>query len=93
MRTKIFTAALLSTLILTSCDNDNQDTIKPSKYITVSAEMGALTRVAGTDFEQDDQISIYAWTGDPETVSSELVVNNSINTFDGTSIQIGRAHV
>ena len=62
MRTKIFTAALLSTLILTSCDNDNHYTIKPSKYITVSAEMGALTRLAGTDFDLYDQISIYACT-------------------------------
>ena len=80
-------------LTLGSCsDNENGIGGETSKYITVSTSIGNMTRVAtdekgGQTFEEGDEISVYAWTGDatvaPET--RERVVNNAINKLTNGS--------
>ena len=54
-----------------------------AEYITIDANVGTLTRTTSTAFENADAISVYAWTGTNDVVGT-LVVNNSINTYDGT---------
>lgn len=84
----IFTAMAASALFtLASCDNDNDSTA--AKYITVSTSIGDMTRVATNDdgaqsFENGDQISVFAWTGDATVApaAAERVVDNAINTLD-----------
>ena len=94
MRTKTYLFALMAmALTLGSCSNDeNGIGGETSKYITVSTSIGNMTRVAtdengGQKFEEGDEISVYAWTGDatvaPET--SERVVNNAINKLTNGS--------
>lgn len=94
MKTKTYLFVLMTmALALGSCsDNENGIGGETSKYITVSTSIGNMTRVA-TDangdqtFEEGDEISVYAWTGDatvaPET--SERVVNNAINKLTNGS--------
>ena len=94
MKTKTYLFLLMTmALALGSCsDNENGIGGETSKYITVSTSIGNMTRVA-TDangdqtFEEGDEISVYAWTGDatvaPET--SERVVNNAINKLTNGS--------
>ena len=94
MKTKTYLFALMTmALTLGSCsDNENGIGGETSKYITVSTSIGNMTRVAtdangGQTFEEGDEISVYAWTGDatvaPET--SERVVNNAINKLTNGS--------
>jgi hypothetical protein len=73
---------------MNSCSNDNETADTSSQYITVSTEIGTMKRVAtasnGTQkFTGGDQISIYAWTGNAETVpaAGNRVVDNAINTL------------
>ena len=94
MKKKTYLFALMAmALALGSCsDNENGIGGEASKYITVSTNIGSMTRVA-TDadgsqtFEEGDEISVYAWTGDatvaPET--RERVVNNAINKLTNGS--------
>ena len=94
MKKKTYLFALMAmALTLGSCsDNENGIGGETSKYITVSTSIGNMTRV-GTDanggqtFEEGDEISVYAWTGDatvaPET--RERVVNNAINKLTNGS--------
>ena len=91
-KTYLFTLMAMA-LTLGSCsDNENGIGGETSKYITVSTSIGNMTRVAtdekgGQTFEEGDEISVYAWTGDatvaPET--SERVVNNAINKLTNGS--------
>ena len=94
MKKKTYLFALMAmALTLGSCsDNENGIGGETSKYITVSTSIGNMTRVAtdangGQTFEEGDEISVYAWTGDatvaPET--SERVVNNAINKLTNGS--------
>ena len=94
MKKKTYLFALMAmALTLGSCsDNENGIGGETSKYITVSTSIGNMTRVAtdekgGQTFEEGDEISVYAWTGDatvaPET--SERVVNNAINKLTSSS--------
>lgn len=94
MRTKTYLFALMAmALALGSCsDNENGIGGETSKYITVSTSIGNMTRVAtdangGQTFEEGDEISVYAWTGDatvaPET--RDRVVNNAINKLTNGS--------
>ena len=94
MRTKTYLFTLMAmALALGSCsDNENGIGGETSKYITVSTSIGNMTRVAtdekgGQTFEEGDEISVYAWTGDatvaPET--RERVVNNAINKLTNGS--------
>lgn len=90
MNSKIqFIALGAAVLALGACssDNDELQQAEASKYITVSTEIGAMSRVATTGnesvFENGDKISVYAWTGDKETApaADARVVDNSINTL------------
>lgn len=94
MKKKTYLFALMAMgLTLGSCsDNENGIGGETSKYITVSTSIGNMTRVAtdangGQTFEEGDEISVYAWTGDatvaPET--RERVVNNAINKLTNGS--------
>lgn len=94
MKKKTYLFALMAmALTLGSCsDNENGIGGEASKYITVSTNIGSMTRVAtdekgGQTFEEGDEISVYAWTGDatvaPET--RERVVNNAINKLTNGS--------
>ena len=94
MKKKTYLFALMAmALALGSCsDNENGIGGETSKYITVSTSIGNMTRVAtdangGQTFEEGDEISVYAWTGDatvaPET--RERVVNNAINKLTNGS--------
>ena len=94
MKTKTYLFALMAmALTLGSCsDNENGIRGETSKYMTVSTSIGNMTRVAtdekgGQTFEEGDEISVYAWTGDatvaPET--RERVVNNAINKLTNGS--------
>ena len=94
MKKKTYLFALMAmVLTLGSCsDNENGIGGETTKYITVSTSIGNMTRVAtdangGQTFEEGDEISVYAWTGDatvaPET--SERVVNNAINKLTNGS--------
>ena len=94
MKKKTYLFALMAmALALGSCsDNENGIGGEASKYITVSTNIGSMTRVAtGADgsqtFEEGDKISVYAWTGDATVVppSDERVVNNAINKLTNGS--------
>ena len=94
MKKKTYLFALMAmALTLGSCsDNENGIGGKTSKYITVSTSIGNMTRVAtdengGQKFEDGDEISVYAWTGDPagDPETSERVVNNAINKLTNGS--------
>ena len=94
MKKKTYLFALMAmALALGSCsDNENGIGGEASKYITVSTNIGSMTRVA-TDadgnqaFEEGEKISVYAWTGDATVVppSDERVVNNAINKLTNGS--------
>lgn len=83
-------AAMAATLVLASCNNDENGGVDTAEYITVNTSIGSLTRTATADdgtqtFVKDDKISIYAWTGSADVVNADaMVVNNSVNTYDGT---------
>lgn len=88
MKTKTYLFALMAmALTLGSCsDNENDIGGETSKYITVSTSIGNMTRVAtdangGQTFEEGDEISVYAWTGDAAAVPAATgrVVDNAIN--------------
>ena len=88
MKKKTYLFALMAmALILGSCsDNENGIGGETSKNITVSTSIGNMTRVAtdangGQTFEEGDEISVYAWTGDATTVPAATgrVVDNAIN--------------
>lgn len=89
MKKNFFLTAMVATAFITlaSCDNDNDSAA--AKYITVSTSIGDMTRVATADdgsqsFENGDQISVFAWTGDATVApaAAERVVDNAINTLD-----------
>ncbi len=85
MKARILTVAAIAAVVaLSSCNKENSNTPEPSKFITIDAGLGTPTRATAEAFEKDDKISIYAWTGDNSSVPTDLVVNNSINTYDGT---------
>ena len=94
MKKKTYLFALMAmALTLGSCsDNENGIGGETSKYITVSTSIGNMTRVAtdakgGQTFEEGDEISVYAWTGDATIApdASERVVNNAINKLTSSS--------
>ena len=88
-----FAAAVLA---FGSCSNEDATPVEPPKYITVTTEISAMTRVAtdsdgNQSFENGDVISVYAWTGtnkEGEIVApakGDRVVDNSHNTLTGNS--------
>lgn len=94
MKKKTYLFALMAMALALGSYSDNENGIggEASKYITVSTNIGSMTRVA-TDadgnqaFEEGDKISVYAWTGDATVVppSDERVVNNAINKLTNGS--------
>lgn len=87
MKKMLSVAAAL--LVLTACTNDHEPGDVSAKYITVSASVGPMTRTVTdgvtTTFAPGDRISVYAWTGSADAVPSALVVDNSVNTYDGSA--------
>lgn len=84
---KITLTVLVAISLLTSCDKDDGN-IPPSEFISISTSIGTLsqavqanTRATSTAFETRDEISVYAYeSGD----ATKRVVDNSINTYDGS---------
>jgi len=86
-----FLALAAAALLVPSCSNNDSDNsqAEAAKYITVSPTIGQMTRLVtnsdgSQDFANGDKISVYAWTG-TATGLENMVVNGSINTYDGTS--------
>ncbi len=76
-------------LALGSCDKNDEQASEAAKSISVNTHIGPMTRVAtngnSSVFEDGDKISVYAWTGTADLVNtSGMVVNNAINTLNGT---------
>lgn len=92
IRTILATLSLAATALLAAgCGNHEDTPSEAAKYITVSTSIGQMTRVV-TDadgsqrFEAGNEISVYAWTGtDAEVNTAGLVVDNSVNAYDGTA--------
>lgn len=87
---KSILALAAMTLVMSSCSNDENGSTEPAKYITVNTSIGLLSRTTTTNgvqsFAGKDQISVYAWTGSANVVNADgMVVDNSINTYDGTN--------
>lgn len=85
---KITLTALAAISLLSSCNKEGENT-PPSEFISISTSIGTLTpmpakaetRATSTAFVSGDAISVYAYeSGDV----AKLVVDNSINTYDGT---------
>lgn len=86
---KITLTALAAISLLSSCNKEGENT-PPSEFISISTSIGTLTpmsakastRATSTAFVAGDQISVYAYESGDVTKG---VVDNSINTYDGTS--------
>lgn len=83
MNTKT-TFLALAAMTLAACTNNENEPQRVSEFITIDALVGTPTRATATAFQTGDAISIYAWTGNTSTVDTPLVVDNSVNTFDGS---------
>lgn len=91
MNIKTCIPALSAALLLASCGNcDDPWPSEASKQIAITTQIAGMTRVAtATDgsqrFEDGDQISVYAWTGDASVAptADARVVDNAINTLSG----------
>jgi hypothetical protein len=88
MKKKTLFAAMLAAVALVSCNNKQVQSQAKPEYITVSTSIDNLTRVSTTGdasrFDEGDKISVYAWTGTADEVSTaNLVVNNSLNELKG----------
>lgn len=84
--TRVAIIAIASTA-MTACeslgnDNENQVAVNMTIETSINAPTASMAKPGG--FEPNDQISIYSWTGGSTPVG-ELVVNNSINTYNGTA--------
>lgn len=91
MKKFYFSTFMVVALALGACSSDNSEP-EPAKYISISTEIGGMSRVATTpegsqSFENGDVISVYAWTetNADGTISAPAkdsrVVNNSLNTL------------
>lgn len=90
MKKTILYLALMGAVAMTlsSCNKERGESQKP-EYITVSTNIGGMTRVTTNGdgeqvFEVGDEISVYAWTGDKNVAPvapavADRVVDNSIN--------------
>lgn len=89
MKKTILLTAAFATMILSSCNKENDQVADTKEYITVSSSIGTMTRVAtngnASTFEEGDKISVFAWTGAPDVVNSaSLGVNNTTNTLQNS---------
>lgn len=74
------------TVMLGACNKSEKVENKAPEYITVSTGIGTMNKLSNASdgsqsFTAGDQISVYVWTGSPDTSPAEFVVNNSINTL------------
>ena len=60
---------LFTALFMLSCSKE-EDTPLLSKNITFDASIHGLTRATATDFEDEDIVGIYTWTGDNSIIST-----------------------
>lgn len=70
---------------MTACESlgDNNIQVGVNMVIETSLNSPTATMAKPGDFEPNDQISIYSWTGS-NTEVGELVIDNAINTYNGT---------
>lgn len=75
----------IAATMMTACDAIGYDNTQVAVNMTIETSINAPTSTMAKpgSFEPNDQISIYSWTGD-KTVVGNLVVDNSINTYNGT---------
>lgn len=81
--------ALAVISLLSSCNKNEQNT-PPSEFISISTSIGTLApmsakaevRATSTAFQAGDLISVYAYESGDVT---KRVIDNSINTYDGTA--------
>ena len=80
---KLFSLAALSMVSFAACNNEDSAPVYEPRYITIEANIGAMTKVVTTGntavFETADSISLYAWTGTKTAVSATKVVNGVKN--------------
>lgn len=70
---------VVALLLITACKQDDRFESK-SETIHISTSINGVTRTSKTEFTKGDAISVYAYeTGEIE----KLIINNSINTYDG----------
>lgn len=83
---KIMTLATAA-FLMAACTNETEVLENVSKYITVDANVANESRATvKNEFGENDAISVYAWTGEATTLpTGDYVVENSINTFNGSS--------
>jgi hypothetical protein len=81
--------AAVAGLVLAGCNKTGAPEVGGSLNMTVKASIGDLTKVEydgnKTSFEKEDTLSLYAWIGAADKVSSSLVINGVVNKFDGES--------
>lgn len=88
MNKKQIFAVVLMAGLFTACSSDHDEVARTSSSIRITTQIEGVTRVStqadGTQiFDDGDQISVYAWTGDAGTApaADNRVVDNSINTL------------
>lgn len=82
MKTNNVLLMLLAAMTFASCSKQNGEDVISSDNIRIDASIDPLTRVSGNAFENEDQISVYAYeAGKPNS----LIVDNVINTYNGTT--------
>lgn len=91
MNKTLLLSAIIGLVVFTSCDDEHEH-FKPfhGKEINVTTQIDNLTRVSANadgsqKFDTNDQISVYAWTGDATVIpaAADRVVDNAINTYNG----------
>ena len=64
-----FLLLMFTALFVLSCSKE-KDTPLFTKNITIDASINDLTRATDTDFEDDDIVGVYAWTGDNSVIAT-----------------------
>ena len=89
---KISILAFALSILAVSC-NKESDILEPGKgeagAFTVTASVSNVTKAVTvgdvTTFQNEDQLSLYAWTGSNEAVPDKLWINGEVNTYNETS--------
>lgn len=84
--------ALALSILAVSC-NKESGILEPGKgeagAFTVTASVSNVTKAVTvgdvTTFQNEDQLSLYAWTGSNEAVPDKLWINGEVNTYNETS--------
>lgn len=82
---KLFALAVMGLAAIAACSRDTDNSAVGGMEISIRASIGEISKVATTgnkaEFENGDQVALYAWTGSATAVSSLLVVNGVKNTL------------